>query len=220
MKEKNKEQKNIYQKFVRYGKLKVTKQRGYEENPMSFHTPPAKQGFYAMPYKFQELFLIGGIDESQNINIPGKVEEKWIIDTVENINREYEEDPEGIYSLKDYLEENDMYYKTYIQKNIDGVDEVWKEYKKPLWGRVRKEFYVDKDELIWSHLTNVPNNEVLARKGSWINTTVGTYVKYVKKYVFNRRSELLKYYNGNINSIPNNYSKDEFEVFFEDKQGS
>lgn len=220
MKDKNKYQKNIYQKFVRYGKLKVTKQKGYEEDPSSFHTPPARRGFYAMPYKFQEMFLIGGIDKSQNINIPGKIKEKWIIDTVENINKKYENNPDKMCSLKEYLQLNNSYYTTWIEKNEKGQEVVWRSYKEPQYGRVRKEFYVDKDELIWSHLTNVPNNEILARKGSWINTTVGTYCKYIKKYVFKRRSELLEYYNGNINSTPNNRSNDDLEVFFETKQGS
>lgn len=218
MKDKNKYQKNIYQKFVRYGKLKATKQKGYEENPTSFHTPPAIRGFYAMPYKFQEMFLISGIDETQNINIPYKKEEAFIIDTVKNINKEYELDPEENSSLSELLENKS--FETWIDKNKNGEDVVWMSYKAPQYGRVRKEFYVDKDELVWSHLTNVPNNEILARQGSWINTTVGTYCKYIKKYVFKRRSELLKYYNGNINSTPNNRSNDELEVFFETKQGS
>ena len=49
--------------FVRYGRMHLTKQKGYGKD--SFHAPPASIGFYAMPIRFQELFLVGSIEDTQ-----------------------------------------------------------------------------------------------------------------------------------------------------------
>jgi len=54
--------------FIRYGRLHLTKQKGFESDSFhsaSFHSPPAQYGFYAMPIRFQELFLISSLDKTQ-----------------------------------------------------------------------------------------------------------------------------------------------------------
>lgn len=51
--------------FVRFGSLNLKKQKHYIEVDKSFHNPPVKFGFYAMPYILQEWFLIGSIAKFQ-----------------------------------------------------------------------------------------------------------------------------------------------------------
>lgn len=55
--------------FVRFGGVNLKTQKGYEATPTTFHKPPAKRGFYAMPKIAQEYFLLGAINEYQ----PGTV---------------------------------------------------------------------------------------------------------------------------------------------------
>lgn len=49
--------------FVRYGKLALTKQKGYKNK--NFHSAPAPRGFYAFPLGYEELFLVGAMDKTQ-----------------------------------------------------------------------------------------------------------------------------------------------------------
>jgi len=49
--------------LIRYGKLHLTKQKGFGSD--TFHAPPTTFGFYAMPIRFQELFLVGSIESYQ-----------------------------------------------------------------------------------------------------------------------------------------------------------
>lgn len=49
--------------FVRFGKLGLIKQKGFGSD--TFHAPPTTKGFYAMPLKFQEFFLVGSIESTQ-----------------------------------------------------------------------------------------------------------------------------------------------------------
>jgi len=49
--------------LIRYGRLHLTKQKGFGND--TFHSPPAPIGFYAMPIRFQELFLVGSISSTQ-----------------------------------------------------------------------------------------------------------------------------------------------------------
>ena len=48
----------------------MIKQKGYGQD--TFHAPPASRGFYAMPKRFQEYFLVGSTDDFQpkQISLP------------------------------------------------------------------------------------------------------------------------------------------------------
>jgi len=63
---------NTLNRFIRYGKLALVKQKGFGSD--TFHAPPAQRGFYAMPIRFQSLFLVGSTDEYQpgQLNAPKK----------------------------------------------------------------------------------------------------------------------------------------------------
>ena len=47
--------------FVRFGGLDLKNQKGYKTTNKTFHSPPVKRGFYAMPKVAQEFFLLGGM---------------------------------------------------------------------------------------------------------------------------------------------------------------
>jgi hypothetical protein len=51
--------------FVRFGGVNLKTQKGYQFNPTTFHKPPTRRGFYAMPKIVQEYFLLGSINEFQ-----------------------------------------------------------------------------------------------------------------------------------------------------------
>ena len=65
--------KNIDNKFVRFGKLHLTKQNGYGKD--TFHSPPSTCGIYCFPIRFQEWFLIGCLEDTQpkQLQIPKKI---------------------------------------------------------------------------------------------------------------------------------------------------
>lgn len=50
----------LHHKFIRYGTLDLKKQKGFTQNPETFHSPPCSRGIYAFPIKAVELFLLGG----------------------------------------------------------------------------------------------------------------------------------------------------------------
>ena len=63
--------KDLYQ-FVRFGGLDLKNQKGYKKTgDKSFHSPPAKRGFYSMPKVAQEFFLISGMSAYQPGTVPG-----------------------------------------------------------------------------------------------------------------------------------------------------
>lgn len=65
--------------FIRFGKMHLTKQQGYGSD--TFHAPPAPIGFYAMPIRFKELFLVGSLDKTQPGYLPlPKIKDKDNID--------------------------------------------------------------------------------------------------------------------------------------------
>ncbi len=76
--------KDLYQ-FVRFGGLDLKNQKGYKKTgDKSFHSPPAKRGFYAMPKVAQEFFLLGAMRHYQPGTIPTSshgssewTEEQW-----------------------------------------------------------------------------------------------------------------------------------------------
>lgn len=51
--------------FVRFGGVNLKQQKGYTNDNPTFHSPPARRGFYAFPKSMQEHFLIGSIDKFQ-----------------------------------------------------------------------------------------------------------------------------------------------------------
>lgn len=186
--------KNIDNIFVRFGKLHLTKQDGFGND--TFHSPPASKGFYAMPIRFQEYFLISSIGSYQKnqYNLPKKLD-------TDNI-----------------VKEDDDELREEMWKERE-------KYRNKRMSELRHEFFVPNDKLVWHHLErNVKPYDIIDRHNLWIKTDVGTYIKSMLLESFKLRAETLKYFDKDeikdINSVKKNaggVSKDHFEVFFDTK---
>lgn len=198
--------------FVRFGGLDLKTQKGYssKEDNKTFHAPPAPRGFYAMPKVLQEFFLIGSLDKTQPHVFPKAPE--------------YPEHKE----IKGELSKED---EEKWKKERDAFD--WEKHNKNVGKRyteIRKEFKKT-EGTIWHHLVDqVPNNEVLGRKGSWVKTSIKTWQKafnkeslknrYGENWDRNDKGEFAGRGETSINKargITGFYSKDQYEVFFDEK---
>jgi len=175
--------------FVRIGRLHLTKQKGFGGD--SFHSPPSPIGFYAMPYRFQEIFLVGSVykTQSKQVNIPKKLQTDEIL------------------KIEDNEERNELWVKreAYMSKKMFELTH---------------KFNVNDNVYVWHHLKS-PHNEIIDTHGSWIKTTMFEYRIALKKENIKLRAESLKYCDKkDINSVSKMAgccSKDHFEVFFDTK---
>jgi hypothetical protein len=182
-------------KFVRYGGIKSVSQKHFGEYD-SFHSPPTKNGFYAMPHKAQEFFLIGCIDETQ----PHLFPKKPYSETVWNKWKDIINDIPDVFDR-----ETGMNITEYPKEYTEEMEEARKKYNQRMRD-IRKEFTLKDEDIIWHHLENMlPNNEIIQRHGSWVSSRVKEYKKAFKKEIAR-----LKY---NKKFTPFGYSKDHFEVF-------
>jgi hypothetical protein len=101
--------KDIDNTFVRYGRMHLTKQKGYGKD--TFHAPPASIGFYAMPIRFQELFLVGSIETTQ----PDQIK----------MSKKLKEDPDNV-DWDKYNEIHKKKWKKIIHKfEMNNEDFIW-----------------------------------------------------------------------------------------------
>lgn len=176
-------------KFVRYGKLKPVKQKGFGSD--SYHSPPKGKGFYAFPFGFEEIFLVAGLPYQNKVN--RSLPKITKTESYRYYNRTSEE----------YVIRNDDW---------ETVD-IWKQ---------KKEFVVNGDKFIWHHLEDYikDKGKVVARSGSWCQTTVHEWKKAFSKCMNKQKMEHWKEFGkGSINEIKYGgyYSKDHLEVFFDFK---
>jgi hypothetical protein len=94
--------------FVRFGGLDLKNQKGYSNDPGTFHSPPAPRGFYAMPKVAQEFFLISSMDKFQPSTVPKN-----------------KPAPEGL----SYDEEIE-YWNDYHKRHSDAISSMRKEFTK------------------------------------------------------------------------------------------
>ena len=80
---------------------------------------------------------------------------------------------------------------------------------------IRKEFVVKNDSNLWHHL-NVKNCDALERNGSWVKTTLKVWEKAISKESIKLRIESSHDVNS-ARGVVGHYSKDHFEVFFDEK---
>ncbi len=180
--------------FVRFGGLDPIKQKGYGKE--TYHSPPASRGFYAMPKVVQEFFLIGSLSSTQLYKFPKspKYPEKG-----EN----FEQD------VIKFREESDNFDWDKHNKRTDKI-----------YSLIRREFKKTTGN-IWHHLGEyVDNNEVIERHDSWVKTTIQSWTKAFSRRSLNDRYGEDQFSTNNINKsrgIAGFYSKDHFEVFFDEK---
>lgn len=178
--------------FVRFGNLDHNAiQKGFGKD--SFHAPPARRGFYAMPKIAQERFLIGSLPDTQPQHFPKnpKLFEKYPTYWVGT-------DPE-----------KDEIYRKFKEK-------VAKSYEK-----IRREF-VKRDGFIWHHLEDsVKNHQVVDRHGCWVKTSVKDWAKAFGKDVVKLRAQGGGFEGegkgGQATRFFGGYSKDHYEVFIDEK---
>lgn len=100
--------------FVRFGGLDLKTQRGYTNDPKTFHSPPAPRGFYAMPKAAQESFLVGSIDKFQ----PGTMPKRK--------GREHFKDNEEYFKYLDELEKREKMALRRLRKEFTKSDgNIW-----------------------------------------------------------------------------------------------
>lgn len=174
-------------KFVRFGGLDLKNQKGYDATSDKYHSPPAPRGIYAMPLVAQEWFLLSSMRHYQ----PGLLPE-------------------------------------FPKENEEWTEEQWKEFNErsnKAFKALRKEFTKSSGN-VWHHLSEyVKPNEVIQRKASWVKTDIKVWQKAFTKLSLNRRyGDDHKWGMGtqSISEPPRSgvlgmYSKDECEVFFDEK---
>jgi hypothetical protein len=191
-------------KFVRFGNINPKKQKGYGKD--SYHAPPAKKGFYAMPFKFQEFFLIGSLKDTQPDVFGKDKRAKYFEDNIEvwnTIKLKYNNDE------LDYI--YDTPEKIQFKKDLELLDEKFEN----KYTQIRKEF-IKKEGFIWHHLGDKTDlNEIVDKHNSWIKTSLSAWNKALKRtFMKLAKTEDSTHINGYSIKI---YSKDAFEVFFDEK---
>ena len=126
--------------FIRYGKMHLTKQKGFGED--TFHAPPASIGFYAMPIRFQELFLVGSVEEFQ----PG------ILGMPKKLDPKFNRDEDG-HTKDDF--DWDNHSKVHRKK----------------FKRIVHKFTVKNEDYIWHHL-NIKPNFIVDEYNDWFKSSV------------------------------------------------
>lgn len=77
--------------FVRYGGLSSVPQKGYSTSNKTPHSPPARKGVYAFPFKFEERFLLGKQDFDQR-------RMQWVRDDNKNLIQANSPEAENLYN--------------------------------------------------------------------------------------------------------------------------
>ncbi len=183
---------NIDNIFVRYGRMHLTKQEGYGSD--TFHAPPAPLGFYAMPIRFQELFLVGSIDKTQPdiIAMPKKMK-------IENIKEDEKID------WDEYNKIRKKKWKNIIHKfTVKNDNEIWHHLT------VKQNVIIDKH-----------NDWVKTTVRDWKNALIKESLKLrvesmTTDFCSTSKSEGGKRF-AEVRPKTGWYSKDHFEVFFDSK---
>ena len=178
------------EKFVRYGRLKPTKQKGfdsYKKDPW-FHSPPKGKGFYAFPFGFEEIFLVVNLtyQTKTSRSLPNITKyEKWV-------NAKCNEVIFSEWETKDIWKHKRVF-------EVDASKTVWHHLE------VRSDVVLEKTE----HWTKTTIKEWKKALNKTMNKEkMKTWKEFTKKGGTKSVSELRK--NGF-------YSKDHYEVFFDYK---
>lgn len=174
--------------FIRYGRMHLTKQEGYGND--TFHSPPAPLGFYAMPIRFQELYLVGSIDVSQPgiISMPKKLK-------IEN--RKEDE----IFDWNKYNEVRKKKWKKIIHKfTVKNENKIWHHLD------VKQHTILDKH-----------NDWVKTSIRDWKIALIKESLKLRVESMNSMFGENNKKPFAEVRPKTGYYSKDHFEVFFDSK---
>lgn len=198
--------------FVRYGNLNTRKHKEHR-NGDTFHTAPRFRGIYAFPKRFEELFLLGGVDPDGEINRMNRRVE-YLRDELGNRIR-----------WSDYCNENtdevqgtDMRKLHRILKRRGARQRDLSSSNDGYVTVVTNRHVFEYDGPVWHHLTqDVPRKDILLESGSWVLTDIRTYENALKRSDGKERfeSSLGRKHSGDRSRHKNYYSKDHYEVFIE-----
>lgn len=170
-------------KFLRFGNLGSYKQPKdrYKDEEL-FHGPPVKKGFYAMPYPYYNLFLLGSTLNPDNIS--GKT--AWLKDENGNLieysdeNVKYDIDTDKyVYSKKiiEICKKNKIKLSSLYSFNKEFINADNKKTIKTFITYLKKPKIFKYNGLIWSHLKNYAKPyQIIKEKKSWILTTYDDYL--------------------------------------------
>jgi len=185
--------------FVRYGGLSSVKQKGYDVNMPTFHSPPLRKGVYAFVWPYIEHYLLGK-------------------DTFDQRRMNWKKDPQGNKLQDNDDNENESSFPVWINEKAkkefnelidnDAAHEQIEQFRKEnqfLAEHIRPKKFKYTGEL-WHHL-NVPNKNAIQRKGNWVLTSFADYKKALYKEVGQLRKQKERSGFG--------FSSDHLEVFIE-----
>jgi len=187
--------------FVRWGGLSSVKQKGYDIEMPTFHSPPTRRGIYAFVWPYIEKFLLGS-----SIFKPYRM--KWLKDkNGKKIKYEEGKYEKGTSVWKN--EKNKNKFENLLEKNNNNnlkedLEKI-REDGKFLAEHIRPKKFKYKGDL-WHHL-KVKNKDILQRKGDWVKTSFENYKKALYKElgsmdIYKKRTGI-------------SYSLDHLEVFIE-----
>jgi hypothetical protein len=163
-------------KFARFGGLSPVKQKGYNPNMPTFHSPPCRRGIYAFLHPYYEPFLLSGNEFSGLGTKHAKFER--VKDKDGNVIVYTEEEVEGYEGTTNWMK----YWGFQYSDEDEDLHEIIKP-KKP------KIFKYDGE--LWHHLgEHLKPNEILLTKGSWVLTDFKTYCKALKKEFISKKAQI------------------------------
>lgn len=184
--------------FIRYGGLSSKKQLGYNPNDkdVTYHAPPARHGFYAFVWPYIEYFLLGG-----DTYVNPKKQKKG-----QTLRIQYLKDKDGNRITQDHPEFEKFSNSNKNWSMIDRDQDQDKVNSTLYRNSNRKKFTYDGD--LWHHLGDyLDNSEILARRGSWVKSSIDAFRKALIK---DRLKDKLSRMRDGIG-----YTKDHLEVFIE-----
>lgn len=174
--------------FVRFGGLSPVKQKGFTTNPEeSFHSPPARKGIYAFPKNYIDIFLLGG--EYANPKNKNKANRFSYVKDKQG-NKITNNHPEF-----DKLIDNPNYWDIEIGIKDGAVPDEDGDYDyddkiHALIKRVHPKHFKHTGD-IWHHLKEfVEPEEIIKERGSWVKTSMSTYLKAFKKNAHASKKEM------------------------------
>ena len=231
-------------KFARVGGLSPVIQEGYtvDSDRKTFHSPPARKGFYAFTHPYFEPFLLGGDWAKLG---GGNRQEKfqYLKDKDGNRIKMYTND----FKKTDAGNRDPFFNPELVKYTVKGRQGNWsrsydgfKELSGKYWTEpIRDEegncinwYIIHKKKLkifehtgeLWHHLNNeaVKQFEIIAEVGSWIKTDYDTFVRALERNKINCVQQLmhdkmfaLKQTEINTKNVYRFMSKDHLEVFIE-----
>lgn len=206
-------------KFVRFGALKAQKQKHYisDVEERTFHSPPAKYGFFAFPHHYIEEFLLMGLHPS---NPTSKT--KWVKNDGQLIEAQFMDEGSSydgkdltkelkqfvkskklaLKNIRFYQKKPKIYYCQCAKMDFDfdcsEVENIYfrttchqyRDHEPYYLAVLKKPKIFDYQGELWHHLGgHLRPFQILYTEGDWVKTTYENYLFVLRK----EQHELLKW---------------------------